>query len=42
MKPQAGVGVSRKKMLKAALFMQGGFSSTWEGRNMDKLQECAI
>lgn len=25
-KPQTGVGVSRKKMLKAALRMQGGFS----------------
>jgi hypothetical protein len=24
-KPQAGVGTSRKKMLKTALFVQGGF-----------------
>ena len=42
MKPQAGVGESRKKMLKTALFVQGGFllfiSQVY---NMDKLQECA-
>jgi hypothetical protein len=41
MKPQAGVGENRKKMLKTALYIQGGFLVT-KGITMNKLFECAI